>query len=89
MSQLSGSERQLIHRISGIEGHVRSLKKLITEHREPLEILMQIAAIRSALNRLSHVLFEEFVEATLESIHSEEDRSAAIANIRAAIETLD
>jgi DNA-binding FrmR family transcriptional regulator len=88
MSHLSGNERQLIHRISGIEGHVRSLKRLITEEREPLEILMQIAAIRAAIGRLSHVIFEEFVEATLESVRSEEERPAAIADIRAAMETL-
>jgi DNA-binding FrmR family transcriptional regulator len=88
MSTLSGSERQLIHRISGIEGHVRSLKRLISEDRECLEILMQIAAIRSAIERLSHVIFEEFVEATLENVRSDEERSHAIADIRAAMETL-
>lgn len=84
----AGSEQQLIHRISGIEGHVRSLKKLIGEDREPLEILMQIASIRAAIERLSHVIFEEFVEGALQDIHSEDERATAIADIRAALETL-
>ncbi|MCI0408473.1 MAG: metal-sensitive transcriptional regulator [Acidobacteria bacterium] len=84
----AGNEQQLIHRISGIEGHVRSLKKLIGEDREPLEILMQIASIRAAIERLSHVIFEEFVEGALQDIHSEDERATAIADIRAALETL-
>jgi DNA-binding FrmR family transcriptional regulator len=88
MPRLSGNEQQLIHRISGIEGHVRSLKKMIGEDREPLEILMQISSIQAAIVRLSHVIFEEFVEGALHGIQTEEERTAAIADIRAALETL-
>ena len=88
MPRLSGNEQQLIHRISGIEGHVRSLKKMIGEDREPLEILMQISSIQAAMVRLSHVIFEEFVEGALHCIQPEEQRTTAIADIRAALETL-
>ena len=88
MANFAGNEQQLIHRISGIEGHVRSLKKLITDDREPLEVLMQIASIRAAMERLSHVLFEEFVEASLQSIQTVDERATVIADIRAALETL-
>ena len=88
MAHFAGNEQQLIHRISGIEGHVRSLKKLIGENREPLEILMQISSIRAAIERLSHVIFEEFVEGALQRINSDEEQATAIADIRAALETL-
>jgi len=36
LAQVTGNEQQLIHRISEIDGHVRSLKKSIGEDREPL-----------------------------------------------------
>ncbi|HWZ59618.1 MAG TPA: metal-sensing transcriptional repressor [Gemmatimonadaceae bacterium] len=88
MSTSLGSKRQLIHRVAGIEGHVGSLKKMLAEDRDSLEILMQISAIRSAIERLSHVIFEEFVEATLSELPLSDQRPAAIADIRAAIETL-
>jgi CsoR family transcriptional regulator, copper-sensing transcriptional repressor len=88
MTQFTGNQKQLIHRISGIEGHVRSLKKLLADGREPGEILMQIASIRAAMERLSHVLFEEYVESTLQKIRTEDERRTAIAVIRAALETL-
>jgi DNA-binding FrmR family transcriptional regulator len=61
---------------------------MFDEDRGCLEILMQISAIRSAIERLSHAIFEEFVEATLQTIRTDEERSAAIAEIRAAMETL-
>src|SRR5438309_12034625 len=88
MPRFAGNEQQLIHRISGIEGHVRSLKTLIGEDRERLEILMQIASIRAAIERLSHLIFEEFVEGALQGTHSDEELTTAIADIRAALETL-
>ena len=83
MAQFSGNQQQLIHRISGLEGHVRSLRKLITEEREPLEVLMQISSIRAGIERLSHVIFEEFVEGALHDIQTDEARTAAIADISA------
>ena len=88
MPKLTGDKKQLIHRVAGIEGHVGSLKKMIDEEREALEILMQLSAIRSALERFSLILFEEFVEVRLASMSGEADRQEAIAEIRRAMQTL-
>ena len=88
MGQPLGNKRQLIHRVAGIEGHVGSLKKMMAEDRDSLEVLMQIAAIRGAIERLSHVIYEEYVEVDLQDLQSNSERPAAVAEIRAAIETL-
>ncbi len=87
MPRLSGDKKQLIHRVAGIEGHVGSLKKMIEDDRESLQILMQLSAIRSALERLAFIVFEEFVELRLASI-GEGERQEAIAEIRGAMKTL-
>ncbi|MEK9499434.1 metal-sensitive transcriptional regulator [Gaopeijia maritima] len=83
-----GSKDQLIHRAAIIEGHVRAVKRLFQEDRPILEILTQLSAVRSSLNRLQHVLFEEYVETLLLDLDTPEARSAAVADIRAAMETL-
>jgi DNA-binding FrmR family transcriptional regulator len=83
-----GSKDQLIHRAAIIEGHVRAVKRLFEEDRPILEILTQISAVRSSLNRLQHVLFEEYVETLLLELETPEQRAAAVADIRAAMETL-
>jgi DNA-binding FrmR family transcriptional regulator len=89
MVQPLGNKRQLIHRVAGIEGHVGSLKKMMMDDRDSLEVLEQIAAIRGAIERLSHVIFEEYVEGVLQDLQSStSERPAAVAEIRAAIETL-
>ena len=84
----AGNVRQLVHRTAIIEGHVRAVKRLFEEGRPTLEILTQLSAVRSSLNRLQHVLFEEHVETLLLDLETPEERSAAVADIRAAMETL-
>jgi len=87
MAKLSGDKKQLIHRVAGIQGHAGSLKKMIEDDRDALEILMQLSAIRSALSRLSFIVFEELVESALAEV-GEGDRQSAIAEIRGAMQTL-
>ncbi len=88
MAEVTGNKKQLIHRVAGVEGHVGSLKKMIEDDRGAPEILMQLSAIRSALERLSSIVFEEFVEERLATVGGEADRQAAIAEIRGAMQTL-
>lgn len=87
MAELTGNKKQLIHRVAGVEGHVGSLKRMIEDDREALEILVQLSAIRSALERLAFIIFEEFVEARLANVEAGE-RQEAIADIRGAMQTL-
>ncbi|MBE9223561.1 metal-sensitive transcriptional regulator [Cyanobacterium stanieri LEGE 03274] len=53
------SRRKLINRLSRIEGHVRGIKTMINEHRDCPEILIQIAAIRGALDRVARIILDE------------------------------
>ncbi len=83
-----GSREQLVHRAAVIEGHMRAVKRLIGDDRPVLEILAQLRAVRSSLSRLQHLLFEEYVEALLLELDTPEGRAAAVAEIRAGMETL-
>ena len=42
--------KKLINRMSRIIGHANSVKTMIEEHRDCTEILIQISAVKSALN---------------------------------------
>lgn len=53
------SLKDLVHSLSRIEGHVRAVKRLVEERRCCDEILVQTAAVRSALNRVTVKLVEE------------------------------
>ena len=49
----------LVNGLSRIEGHVRAVKRMVEERRCCDEILVQTAAVRSALNRVTVKLVEE------------------------------
>lgn len=57
--------RAVINRLSRIEGHVRSIKTMVEEGRDCSDILVQIAAVRSAVTQVGRVVLEDHVESCL------------------------
>lgn len=55
-------EKDLQDRLSRIEGHVRGVKRMLAEHGTCEDMLLQIAAIRSALNQVQARLLENHLE---------------------------
>ncbi|BAQ65616.1 metal-sensing transcriptional repressor [Geminocystis sp. NIES-3709] len=53
------SQKKIINRLSRIEGHVRGIKNMITEGRDCPEVLIQVAAIRGALDRVARLILDE------------------------------
>ena len=52
----------MINRLSRIEGHVRSIKEMVDSGRGCSEILIQIAAVQSALQQTGKLILEEHLE---------------------------
>lgn len=70
-------ERALVNRLSRIEGQIRGIKKMLEEHQSCDEILVQLAAIKSAVNGAARQLLEGHMETcVLESIRSGEGEAA-------------
>lgn len=53
---------EVIKRLSSIEGHVRGVKKMAEEGRSCEELLMQVSAIKSAINAVGRVILEDYLE---------------------------
>lgn len=63
MAQVNHNRRkQVIDRLSRIEGQVRGIRKMVEEERECQEILKQLAATNGAMRSLSIVIVENFLE---------------------------
>ena len=70
-------ERALVNRLSRMEGQIRGLKKMLEEHQSCDEILVQLAAIKSAVNGAARQLLEGHMETcVLDSIRSGEGEAA-------------
>ena len=53
--------KKLINRMSRIIGHANSVKTMMEEHRDCTEILIQISAVKSALNNLGKKILEDHI----------------------------
>jgi DNA-binding FrmR family transcriptional regulator len=57
--------KAIINRLSRIEGHVRSIKAMVEEGRDCADILIQLAAVRSAIDKTGRVVLEDHLESCL------------------------
>lgn len=54
--------KRVINRFSRIEGQVRSIREMVASGRDCSEVLIQIAAVRAALDQAGRVILEEHME---------------------------
>jgi DNA-binding FrmR family transcriptional regulator len=52
----------VVKRLARIEGHVRAVKEMVEGGRPCPEVLIQLAAVRSALDQAARVLLEDHLE---------------------------
>jgi DNA-binding FrmR family transcriptional regulator len=54
--------KSVVNRLARIEGHVRSVKDMASQGRECGDLLIQIAAIRSALDNCGKLILKDHLE---------------------------
>lgn len=55
-------EQELQNRLSRIEGHVRGVKRMLNERASCEDLLVQLSAVRSAVNQVTSRLLENHME---------------------------
>lgn len=66
-------QKQVINRMSRIIGHAEAVKRMIEEGKDCSEILIQIAAVRSALNNVGKMILEDHINhCVLEAIENKD-----------------
>jgi len=53
--------KAVINRLSRVIGHLEAVKKMAEEGRDCSEILIQISAVRSALNNVGKIILEDHI----------------------------
>jgi len=81
------STRSMVNRLSRMEGHVRSIRRMVEEHRCADDILLQVAAVKAALNAFAAILLEhELTSCVTTCMPGErEDRLARVSKALAAL----
>ncbi|MFE4105363.1 metal-sensing transcriptional repressor [Almyronema epifaneia] len=75
------SLKRIINRLARVEGHIRGIKTMVQESRPCPDVLVQIAAVRGALDRVARIILDEHLSECV-------SRAAAEGNIEAEIEEL-
>ena len=65
MSQRHRSRKEVADRLAKIEGHVHGIGKMVDEDRGCSDLLLQIAAVRSALDKAAKIILEDHMETCL------------------------
>jgi|WetSurMetagenome_2_1015567.scaffolds.fasta_scaffold09218_4 CsoR family transcriptional regulator, copper-sensing transcriptional repressor len=57
--------RTVINRLSRIEGHIRAIKRMLEEDRPCPEVLIQLAAVKSAVKKASQIVLEDHIQSCM------------------------
>ena len=79
--------RQVLNRLSRIIGHLNAVKTMVETGRYCSEVLIQLAAVQSALNGVCQVILEDHIDHCIVDAVQTGDM-AAIEELNKAIKTL-
>jgi len=78
----------ILRRLARAEGHVRGIAKMVQEDKDCPAILLQMAAVQSALNKISQIMIEDHVETCVAKAIREGRGEAAVQELKEAIARL-
>ncbi|RMD57883.1 metal-sensitive transcriptional regulator [Candidatus Parcubacteria bacterium] len=78
-------QENIQNRLSRIEGHVRGVKRMLDEHQDCESILIQLAAIKSALNQVIIKVLEGHMETCVMECVVEGQGEEALERLRGAV----
>ena len=68
--------KNVIHRISRAAGHLEAIKKMVEDGRDCGDVLIQLAAVRSAINNIGKIVLSDHMEHCIAEAVEHGDREA-------------
>jgi len=80
------SLRSVVNRLSRIEGHIRGIKAMVQESRPCPDVLVQIAAVRGALDRVARLILDEHLTQCIARAAEEGSIEVEIEELKTALD---
>ncbi|MEH2056718.1 MAG: metal-sensing transcriptional repressor [Nostoc sp.] len=80
------SLRRIVNRLSRIEGHVRGIKTMVQQSTPCPDVLLQIAAVRGALDRVARIVLDEHLTECIGRAAQEGNIDVEIKQLKAALD---
>lgn len=77
--------KEVLNRLSRIEGHIRGLRKMVEEDKNCPDLLIQVAAVRAALNQVGLILLEDHMETCVLEAAKEGTGDQSVESLKAAL----
>ena len=78
-------EQELQNRLSRIEGHVRGVKRMLAEHASCDNLLIQLSAVRAAVNKATARLLENHMETCVAECIRAGEGEQAVRQLKGAL----
>ncbi|HYW22457.1 MAG TPA: metal-sensing transcriptional repressor [Nodularia sp. (in: cyanobacteria)] len=80
------SLRKIVNRLSRIEGHVRGIKTMVQQNSPCPDVLLQIAAVRGALDKVARIVLDEHLTECIVRAAQEGNMEVEIQQLKAALD---
>ena len=68
--------KAVVNRLARAIGHLESVKKMVEDGRDCSEVLIQIAAVRSAINNIGKVILQDHIQHCIVDAVEQDDEQA-------------
>jgi DNA-binding FrmR family transcriptional regulator len=76
----------VLRRLARIEGHVRAVKRMVEEDKDCPDVLVQIAAIRAALNGVGRLILEDHMQGCMVQAAQDGDFEQAFRDLKKSLD---
>ncbi|WP_460203698.1 metal-sensing transcriptional repressor [Scytonema sp. NUACC21] len=80
------SLRRIVNRLSRIEGHIRGIKTMVQQSSPCPDVLLQIAAVRGALDRVARIVLDEHLTECIGRAAKEGNIEEELEQLKAALD---
>jgi len=78
-------EKNIDARLARIEGHVRSIRRMLADHEDCNSLLVQMSAVKAAMNQVIIKVLEAHIESCIVACADEVEREQALEDLKHAL----
>lgn len=77
--------KEIVDRLSRIEGHVRGLRRMVEEDKSCPDVLIQAAAVRAAIDKVARIILEDHIETCMKEAVKAEKTDEYVTELKDAL----
>lgn len=80
--------KNVLNRLARIKGHIEGISEMVEAHRSCPDVIIQIVAVRSALNRVAQIILKDHAEHCLVEAAQSGNFELELENFLSALDVL-